>query len=157
MMPSQTGTTLAAHESERDRRPLTAAKRAWIHRTARIHIDPGHPTHVERTAQYLVPQRDQCVDCHDQSDDGERILMPIGPNSRTLNADVLVTLTDTAAPSGATTQVAWEALEAAGVDSLSADEVIIAARDNLDINCAHCHNSQGIDDARHRTEPDPRC
>lgn len=101
---------------------------------------------AERTAHYLIPQRNQCVDCHDQyDDDGERILMPIGPSARTLTAEVLLTLTDQATPTGATAQVSWEAIEAAGVDSLSPDEVVTAARDYLDINCAHCHSPKGIE------------
>lgn len=101
---------------------------------------------AERTAQYLVPQRNQCVDCHDQyDDDGERVLMPIGPRSRTLTADVLVALTDQAAPADATAQVDWDAIEADGVDSLSSAEVVTATRDYLDINCAHCHSPRGIE------------
>ena len=106
-------------------------------------IDPyGSP----RTANYLIPQRNQCVDCHDQYDDkGERFLLPIGPQARTLPAETLARLTTAATPSGTTSAVDWDAIEANGVDSLSKSEVVAAARDYLDMNCAHCHSPRGIE------------
>ncbi|MDG1483883.1 MAG: hypothetical protein P8R54_30105 [Myxococcota bacterium] len=108
-------------------------------------IDFIDPHGASRTAQYLVPQRNQCVDCHDQYDaTGERVLMPIGPNARALSSAVLTFLTGTAA-AGADVQVDWTAIESGGVDSLSPAEVETAARDYLDINCAHCHSPKGVE------------
>jgi uncharacterized repeat protein (TIGR03806 family) len=109
-------------------------------------IDFIDPSGDSRTAQYLIPQRNQCVDCHDQyDDDGERVLLPIGPRARTLSSDVLTFLTDASAPEGTVAAVDWETIESAGVDSLSTAQVEAAARDYLDINCAHCHSPRGIE------------
>jgi uncharacterized repeat protein (TIGR03806 family) len=108
-------------------------------------IDFIDPYGAPRTAQYLIPQRNQCVDCHDQLDEeGERILMPIGPKARTLSAETLLALTGQEAPEG-TAAVDWADIEASGVDSLSSAEVEAAARDYLDINCAHCHSPRGVE------------
>lgn len=114
-----------------------------------------------RTAQYLVPQRNQCTDCHEQYDDkGERYLAPIGPSARNLNgpsrhldgapnqlqhlADIgqLAGMPDLSAVDQA---VDWSALEGTDIDALPAAEVEKAARDYLDINCAHCHSPHGIE------------
>ena len=109
-------------------------------------IDFIDPNGMPRTAQYLVPQRNQCVDCHDQYDDaGERILLPIGLQARTLSADVIERLTGASTPSDTTAAVDWARVEEAGVDSLTSAEVVVAARDYLDINCAHCHSPRGIE------------
>ncbi|MFT4976152.1 MAG: putative repeat protein (TIGR03806 family) [Myxococcota bacterium] len=119
------------------------------------------PEGEARTAQYLVPQRNQCTDCHEQyDDDGERYLAPIGPSARNLNGpspdidgapNQLQHLADEGmlvglpALEGVDQAADWAAIEAAGVDSLSEAEVAVAARDYLDSNCAHCHSPRGIE------------
>jgi len=124
-------------------------------------IDFIDPDGAERTAQYLVPQRNQCTDCHEQYDDkGERFLSPIGPRARYLNgpsghadgapnqlqhladAGLLEGLPELSLVDQATS---WDETLAAGIDSLSGAEVEAAARDYLDINCAHCHSPRGIE------------
>lgn len=99
---------------------------------------------------YLVPQRNQCVDCHELSggDDNIRLKTPIGPKVRHLNVDgQLERWADLGWLTGlpADPPAATDALDLAGADlaALSDEVVTAAARDYLDINCAHCHNPQG--------------
>lgn len=123
-------------------------------------VDPrGQP----RVAQYLVPQRVQCLACHEQiAEDGSAFLALLGPKARYLHRDF-------AYPEGSQNQLtrwaargwledlpALEQLEAAfdfgslsvtGTRALDAAAIERAARDYLDINCAHCHNpraTQGV-------------
>ncbi|MEL6345768.1 MAG: SO2930 family diheme c-type cytochrome [Myxococcota bacterium] len=115
-----------------------------------------------RTAQYLVPQRNQCADCHDQYDEnGEGTMMPIGPRPRNLNGpsvhidgapNQLTHLIDAGVLSGAPADLAaaeqavrWEDVAEIGVDNLTSEQVVHAARDYLDINCAHCHSPKGVE------------
>lgn len=106
-----------------------------------------------RTAHYLVPQRNQCVDCHETYNDaGERALRPLGPEPRLIHDGTLLdTLLADSRLNGApdlatvTPAVDWADVEARGVDALSNDEVEAAARDYLHVNCAHCHSPQGIE------------
>ena len=113
-----------------------------------------------RSAKYLIPQRNQCFECHEQkADDGERYLSPIGPTARNLNreyayttgnANQLQKLVDEsmleALPDLATLDAAtrFDDVLAAGVASLTGDDLTHAARDYLDTNCASCHNPNGV-------------
>jgi len=106
-----------------------------------------------RTAHYLVPQRNQCVDCHETYDDsGERALRPLGPEPRLMHDGVVLErlvadgqLTGAPELSTVTPSVDWADIEARGVEDLSSEEVVIAARDYLHVNCAHCHSPRGIE------------
>lgn len=106
-----------------------------------------------RTAHYLVPQRNQCVDCHELFDEaGERVLQPIGPHGRFLDDGVQLEamVADgrlTGAPDLADVVPAfdWARVEDVGVDGLDSTEVERAARDYLHMNCAHCHSPTGIE------------
>ena len=118
-----------------------------------LNLDLIDPHGQARTAHYLVPQRNQCVDCHESFDaDGERVLGPIGPSPRFLNdgAWLQQQVADgrlTGAPDLAEVPAAvdWSAIEAADVAALSPEEVTHAARSYLHINCAHCHSPAGIE------------
>ncbi len=125
--------------------------------------------------QYLVPQKNQCVDCHELKVDDERTIVPIGPKARHLNRDYdhgagpvnqLQHLADlgwlTGLPALDTVPQATDAGQLEGVDptTLDAQTLDAAARDYLDINCAHCHNpsaSEGVSSQlfldRYTTEP----
>ncbi len=106
-----------------------------------------------RTAHYLVPQRNQCVDCHETYDDsGERSLRPLGPEPRLMHDGVVLEnmvadgqLTGAPELSTVTPSASWADIEARGVDALSSEEVALAARDYLHVNCAHCHSPNGIE------------
>lgn len=116
-------------------------------------VDPfGNP----RTAQYLVPQKNQCILCHEIKDEaGERYTTLIGPRARYLNrlADYggpapenqLQHLADLGMLSGlpqlqtVPSAYAWSTLSETGTTGLAAGALDRAARDYLDINCAHCH------------------
>jgi uncharacterized repeat protein (TIGR03806 family) len=120
-------------------------------------IDPeGSP----RTAKYLIPQRNQCFECHEQKDEtGERYLSPIGPTARNLHRDYdyedgsanqLLKLEEagmlTGMPSldGVSPAVDFAELVASGLEGLTDPERESAARDYLDVNCAACHNPNGM-------------
>ena len=114
----------------------------------------------EQTAQYLVPQKNQCADCHTLKDldTGENYLTPIGPKARHMNRESpahagenqLTHLADAGWLEGlpAIDQVesdwAFGPFEQPDVSTLSPEDLNKAARDYLDINCAHCHNPAGV-------------
>jgi uncharacterized repeat protein (TIGR03806 family) len=115
-------------------------------------IDPlGAP----RTAQYLIPQKNQCLECHERKDaNDDRYTTPIGPQARQLNREEdfgsgpknqlqhladLGMLTGLPALESAPKAFEWDALATTGTTSLDAATVAWAARDYLDMNCAHCH------------------
>jgi len=106
-----------------------------------------------RTAHYLVPQRNQCVDCHETYDEtGERALRPLGPEPRLIHDGVVLErlvaeskLTGHPDLSTLARAVDWSDIEARGVDALTVEEVELAARDYLHVNCAHCHSPSGIE------------
>ncbi len=105
----------------------------------------------EERLDYLVPNVNQCANCHttDTSDGlGER---PIGPKARHLNGDFvyadgpenqLVRWTQLGllegVPADAPAAAAWTA--GLPTDALALNA---AARAYLDINCAHCHSRTG--------------
>lgn len=117
------------------------------------------PFGAMRTAQYLVPQRNQCLACHQAAD---RSILIIGPKARYLNRlnvyggvakNQLEHLTDlgmlVGLPDLATVERAFDfdSLATTGTSSLDSATLEKAARDYLDVNCAHCHNpnaTQGV-------------
>lgn len=107
-------------------------------------IDPDGET---RTSQYLVPQRNQCSECH-RIEQGEDVVMtPIGPKPRNLTQDgQLQTWIDAGVVTGLQADTVAGAVATEGLDiaSLSGEELNHAARDYLDINCAHCHRPDGV-------------
>jgi len=120
-------------------------------------IDPqGTP----RTANYLVPQRNQCLECHEVKDVADnRVLMPIGPTPRNINRlgvgdsvtnqlEALI-MTDRLSGLASVEEVDaahdFGAIERDGVEGLDESTIESAARDYLDINCAHCHSPNGIE------------
>lgn len=117
-------------------------------------------THGElRPFSYLVPQRNQCVDCHElKSEAGDRYTTPIGPKARHLHRPAsdgsgnqleqwaaLGALTDLPELEDVEPAFDFRLLEESGVDDLSFEEVTRAARDYLDINCAHCHHPMAVE------------
>jgi uncharacterized repeat protein (TIGR03806 family) len=106
-----------------------------------------------RTAHYLVPQKNQCVDCHETYNDAEeRALRPLGPESWLIDDGALLErlvadgLLEGAPDLGTVeTAVDWAAIERDGIASLDSAQIEAAARDYLHVNCAHCHSPQGIE------------
>lgn len=116
----------------------------------------------EQVANYLIPQRNQCQSCHERRDDqGVTRIVPIGPKARNLNRDYdygvgvgavnqLTRLADLGLLSGLPDVGGIDAaydfapIEANGVAGLTGDELTEAARSYLDVNCAHCHNPNGV-------------
>lgn len=105
---------------------------------------------------YLVPQRNQCQECHEiRGDDGRDHITLIGPKSRNMDFEVAGHnqldslaqgdwLVDLAEPSARPRPaIDWKAFVQGGLDR-PYHEIDQAARDYLDVNCAHCHNPRAI-------------
>ncbi len=113
-----------------------------------------------QTANYLVPQKNQCRDCHELKDldTDVNFITPIGPKARHLNRDSevhaganqLTHLADAGKLSGlpAMDQVEkdWDfrELDETPVAEMDRETLVKASRDYLDVNCAHCHNPAGV-------------
>lgn len=102
-----------------------------------------------RSFDYLVPSRNQCLQCHHLVDEGgAQVLGLIGPKARYLNRSAVI---------GGAEQNQLAYLANAGLlEGLPADpprapdafdpasgDLEARARTYLDINCAHCHNVRG--------------
>jgi uncharacterized repeat protein (TIGR03806 family) len=105
-----------------------------------------------QTFSYLVPQRNQCLDCHEILDGEERVTVPIGIKARYLQRDgQLHDLVDrgllTGAPDLDTVDAAAALDDVAGIDvaALTYEEITATARAYLDINCAHCHKPDAVE------------
>jgi len=117
---------------------------------------------LPRVASYLVPQRNQCQGCHAiKDDDGKVVMTPIGPKARNLNRDH-----DYGGATGKVNQLEhlaslgkldglppvesivpsydFSLIEEHGLEAVPAEKLEAAARDYLDVNCAHCHNPRGV-------------
>ena len=107
---------------------------------------------LERTANYLIPQKNQCLECHEIKDDlDETVLTPIGPRARYLNRDNQLQAFASAGwlqgvPPDDQIPTAWDirSLDTTPVDQMDDATITTAARDYLDINCAYCHNPRGV-------------
>lgn len=117
----------------------------------------------ELSFNYVVPQGNQCTSCHsitpmlqDNTDKRKSIFKPIGPKARYLNHDYDYTdstqnqltywkdqgiLTNLPADS-ASIETAAIFDDNVDINALNSDELNLAARSYLDINCAHCHRSE---------------
>jgi uncharacterized repeat protein (TIGR03806 family) len=123
-------------------------------------IDFIGPDGAPRSANYLVPQKNQCLECHEIKDEqGETILTPIGPSPRYLNRDAaylpepknqLVHFAEAGwllgVPPIDQVPAAWDirSLDNTAVEDMDYATITAAARDYLDINCAYCHNPRGV-------------
>lgn len=100
---------------------------------------------------YLVPQRNQCIDCHELLDGEDRLITPIGPRPRNLAVDGQwdqwvgegwVTDAPSEPIAAAVDARQWPATPPSEWDPAYLEA---AARDYLDVNCAHCHNPDGTE------------
>jgi uncharacterized repeat protein (TIGR03806 family) len=126
---------------------------------------PATTTHKGKTLtfNYGVPTKNECTNCHTispirQSPDDDRvsIFKPIGPKARFLNWDYdygsgevknqLAKWEEAGILTGAPADKSIIDTAAnfdnnVDISTLNADELNLAARSYLDINCAHCHRS----------------
>lgn len=118
---------------------------------AEVPVDWIDEAGVAQHQQYLVPNKNQCKNCHEEA---EGTLTPLGPKARHLNrpgephggddgviANQLQHWVDTGVLTGAPPAAQWpRAVVAHDPSSGTLDE---RARAWLDISCAHCHNPKG--------------
>jgi uncharacterized repeat protein (TIGR03806 family) len=105
-----------------------------------------HPSGQAYTIDYVIPNQNQCKECHEKSKATE----PIGPKARNLNKDFDY-------PDGRANQLAYwtrvgylkgapapeQAPRAVVWDDPSSGTLEARAKTYMDVNCAHCHNSAG--------------
>jgi uncharacterized repeat protein (TIGR03806 family) len=121
-----------------------------------IHTEWIHTAGEARSNEYLVPNKNQCKNCHREHDD---VLGPLGPKARHMNRDgQLEALIAAAALTGAPTDPATWPMTPVFDDPATGD-VEARARAWLDVNCAHCHNptgparTSGLDLTASQTDP----
>lgn len=101
---------------------------SWIH-------DDG----ATRTNHYVVPNKNQCKNCHADHDD---VVDLLGPKARHMNhAGQLEDLVARGVLVGAPDPATWP--KAAVAYDPQGGTLDDRARSWLDINCAHCHNPRG--------------
>jgi uncharacterized repeat protein (TIGR03806 family) len=119
-----------------------------------------------QTANYLIPERNQCQGCHARQADPaspiEIVLIGIkarhlnrsydyggdvGPRNQLERLGLLGMLDGAAAATAVPAAYDFRPIEATGPAALAPAALDAAARAYLDINCAHCHNPQGIQGA----------
>jgi len=134
LVRGDTGWTGASYAYDNDNTEATLAIAGAVLDTAWIHDDGS-----ERTNRYLVPNKNQCKNCHAEHDE---VIDLLGPKARHLNhADQLQAFVDRGALAGAPDPATWpRAPIATDPTTGTLDE---RARAWLDINCAYCHNSRG--------------
>jgi uncharacterized repeat protein (TIGR03806 family) len=117
------------------------------------------------TASYLIPQKNQCSSCHARRPAPNTTSTPVmtllgikarhldriydyggtvGPQNqltRMANEGFLANLPDLAT---ITPAYDFRPIEESGIAAIPAGDLDKAARDYLDINCAHCHNPNGV-------------
>ena len=116
-----------------------------------------------QTSNYLIPQRNQCVNCHGRKPMTTSAVEMglVGVKARHLNRshdyggavgvrNQLELLAErgmlTGLPALASVPASFDfrPVEAAGLSAIPAGQLDLAARDYLDINCAHCHSPTGV-------------
>lgn len=114
-----------------------------------------HTDGSTKTANYLVPNENQCAECHGNDDPNterkEKRIGLIGPKAMHLNRNYpypegstnqLTKLAEVGFLTGVPTNPAADAPALAAFDDMAAP-LTDRARAYLDINCAHCHNPRG--------------
>ena len=111
-----------------------------------VHVEFTRPAGNHYTLDYMIPNVNQCKNCHES----DKIMKPIGPKARQLNKTY-------AYPDGSANQLAYwtkigylkgapapeQAPRLAVWDDPSTGSLDERARAYFDINCAHCHNPAG--------------
>jgi uncharacterized repeat protein (TIGR03806 family) len=110
------------------------------------------------TANYLIPQKNQCQNCHARKPDeaSAPVITLLGPSARQLHRtsdDGTQNQLTRLAEAGFVTDLPaletiiptfdFRPIEAGGVAAVAPGDLDRAARDYLDGNCAHCHNPLG--------------
>ncbi|MFN7996762.1 MAG: SO2930 family diheme c-type cytochrome [Bryobacteraceae bacterium] len=143
-------------------RLLVNAKSGWVglpyvwnpeqsDATLEVAADPTvvqwtHPSGTRYDIDYIIPNTNQCKNCHDKS----KVMTPIGPSARNLNRDFdyggvranqiaywtkIGYLKGAPEPGAAPKLAVWNDPSTGNLDQ--------RARAYLDANCAHCHNPRG--------------
>jgi uncharacterized repeat protein (TIGR03806 family) len=98
-----------------------------------------HDDGSTRSNDYVVPNQNQCKNCHAEHDD---VVSPLGPKARHVNqGDQLATWIAHGQLAGAPPAEQWPR-DPNAIDP-STGSLDARARAFLDINCGHCHNPTG--------------
>jgi uncharacterized repeat protein (TIGR03806 family) len=119
-----------------------------------VTIELIDPLGAPRTANYLIPQRNQCASCHERIDvtTGTVAITPIGPKAHHLHRDAQLEswaaagkLSGLPAPGSIPRAFDFQTLASTAAPAMLDDLTLnAAARDYLDINCAHCHDPRAV-------------
>jgi uncharacterized repeat protein (TIGR03806 family) len=102
--------------------------------TAWVHTDGA-----ARDNRYVVPNKNQCKNCHEEHDD---VVGPLGPKARHVNRDgQLEAMIEAGWLTGAPDPAQWPRTPV--FDDPDDGTVEDRARAWMDVNCAHCHNPRG--------------
>ena len=109
---------------------------------------------ANRSVDYRVPIMHNCIQCHDNGGMNK----PIGPKVRAMNfvhngTNLIQNFKDIGLLSGAPDIAQIETLPTWSDDSFTLEE---RARAYMDINCAHCHQPNGLHDSNMGVRPDLR-
>ncbi|MDX2086964.1 MAG: SO2930 family diheme c-type cytochrome [Kofleriaceae bacterium] len=105
------------------------------------------------TSSYLIPQKNQCGNCHNRKPDlaSTPVMGLIGPSARQLQRNGQLEqlaaanfITGLPALDAITPTTDFRPIEAGGLAAIASGQLDRAARDYLDANCAHCHNPNGV-------------
>ncbi len=111
-----------------------------------VNADPVDVNWQNVSIHYVIPNSNQCKECHDQG----KVTGPIGPKARHLNRDAdypegrfnqldywtrIGYLRGAPAPAQAPKQPVWNDPSSGSLDA--------RARAYLEVNCAHCHSPNG--------------
>lgn len=118
---------------------------------AEVPVDWIDAAGVAQHQQYLVPNKNQCKNCHEEV---AGVLTPLGPKARHLNRpgeakngddgvidNQLQHWIDTGVLTGAPPVAQWP--KSAVADDPASGTLEQRARTWLDISCSHCHNPKG--------------
>lgn len=102
---------------------------------------------ISKSTDYYIPSSTDCIKCHESSGD----IVPIGPKVRNINRDNIYKGVQANQLDYLSQRGFLEGMPTVGIipkiaayDNPATGSLELRARSYLDINCGHCHNTNGI-------------